>query len=282
MGVLLRRWRQRRGVSQLDLSIEVGVSTRHLSFVETGRSRPSAEMVLTLAQGLGVPLRERNTLLLAAGYAPRFPARALDDADLAPARAAVQRLLDAHDPYPGVVIDRCWNVLGMNAAAAALTAGLPDEVLGPPANVYRLCLHPNGLAARTVNFAQWAGHLLQQVQRTVAVTDDDTVRALLAEVRSYPTVTAMVDTALPADTAATDDGAVLDDRTGVPVVPPVLVPWVLDIDGGQRLSLFSSLTSFGAPGDVTLDELAVELFFPSDEATAALLTGAAGRRWART
>ena len=188
VGALLRDWRTRRRVSQLDLSLSVGVSARHLSFIETGRSRPSPEMVIALAEGLDIPLRERNTLLLAAGFAPRYMARRLEDSALSPARAAITRLLDAHDPYPGVVIDRCWNIVGANAAATTLTAGLPDELLGPPANVYRLCLHPDGLAGRTLNFAEWGGYLLHQLQRTVTLTGDPAVRALQREVLAYPGV----------------------------------------------------------------------------------------------
>ncbi len=257
VGVLLRGWRERRRVSQLDLSLSVGVSARHLSFVETGRSRPSPELLLALAEGLDIPLRESNTLLLAAGYAPRYPSRPLDDPALAPARAAVQRLLDAHHPYPGVAIDRCWNIVAANAAAAALTAGLPGELLGPPPNVYRLCLHPKGLAARTLNFGEWSGYLLHQLRRTLALTDDPAVRALDAEVRQYMGIADAVTRRTPPDSV------------------PLLVPWVLDAGEGRRLSLFTTLTTFGTPRDVTLDELAVELFYPADEASADLLRGAA-------
>jgi transcriptional regulator with XRE-family HTH domain len=257
VGVLLRDWRARRRVSQLDLSLSVGVSARHLSFIETGRSRPSAELLLDLAEGLDVPLRERNTRLLAAGYAPRYSSRPLDDDALGPARDAIQRLLDAHDPYPGVLIDRCWNIVGANAAASALTAGLPAGLLGPPANIYRICLHPDGLAGRTLNFADWAGYLLHQLRRTVALTGDSTLQALDTEVRDYPGV---------ADVAP---------GRGVPQgSASLLVPLVLDVGGGQRLSLFSTLTTFGTPRDVTLDELAVELFYPADAGSADLLRGA--------
>ncbi|MGA9491155.1 MAG: helix-turn-helix transcriptional regulator [Mycobacterium sp.] len=253
VGVLLREWRTRRRVSQLDLSLNVGVSARHLSFIETGRSRPSPEMVIALAEGLDIPLRERNTLLLAAGFAPRYQARRLEDSALSPARAAIARLLDAHDPYPGVVIDRCWNIVGANAAASALTAGLPDQLLGPPANVYRLSLHPDGLAGRTVNFAEWGGYLLHQLRRTVALTGDPAVRALEEEVLAYPGV------------------AALTARAAAPDSTSLLVPFVLDVGGGRRLSMFTTLTTFGTPLDVTLAELAVELFYPADDASADLL-----------
>jgi transcriptional regulator with XRE-family HTH domain len=261
VGVLLREWRARRRVSQLDLSLNVGVSARHLSFVESGRSRPSAELLLALADGLDIPLRECNTLLLAAGHAPRYPSRPLDDAALGPARDAVQRLLAAHDPYPGILIDRCWNIVATNSAAAALTAGMPESLLGPPANVYRLCLHPDGLAARTLNFGEWARYLLHQLRRTVALTGDPALRSLDAEVRDYRGIADLT----------TGQRAPNDN-------PPLLVPLVLDIGGGQRLSLFTTLTTFGTPRDVTLDELAVELFYPADESSAALLRDAARGR----
>ncbi|OBJ24896.1 helix-turn-helix domain-containing protein [Mycobacterium sp. 1245801.1] len=255
VGALLREWRTRRRVSQLDLSLSVGVSARHLSFIETGRSRPSPEMVLTLADGLDIPLRERNTLLLAAGFAPRYQSRPLEDPALSPAREAVQRLLDAHDPYPGILIDRCWNIVGTNAAASALTAGLPEELLGPPANVYRLCLHPDGLAGRTLNFPDWAGYLLNQLRRTVALTGDLGLAALDKEVRDYPGVTAA------AEARRTPESASL------------LIPFILDVGGGRRLSMFTTLTTFGTPLEVTLAELAVELFYPADTETADLLRG---------
>ncbi len=256
VGVLLREWRSRRRVSQLDLSLSVGVSARHLSFIETGRSHPSPEMVLALADGLDIPLRERNALLLAAGFAPRYRSRPLEDAALSPARDAVQRLLDAHDPYPGLVIDRCWNIVGANAAASALTAGMPADLLGPPANVYRLSLHPDGLGGRTLNFTEWAGYLLHQLRRTIALTGDPQLRALDEEVRGYPGVAA----AAKAGSAPTDNDA-------------LLIPFVLDVGDGRRLSMFTTLTTFGTPLDVTLAELAVELFYPSDAESAALLRG---------
>ncbi len=243
-------------MSQLDLSLNVGVSARHLSFIETGRARPSPEMVLTLAEGLDIPLRERNTLLLAAGFAPRYKSRPLEDAALSPARDAVQRLLDAHDPYPGIVIDRSWNIVGANAAASALTAGLPDDLRGPPANVYRLSLHPDGLAGRTLNFPQWSGYLLGQLRRTIALTGDPALRALEEEVRAYPGVATAAARGAPVD----DPGA-------------LLVPFVLDVGGGQPLSMFTTLTTFGTPLDVTLDELAIELFYPADDESDELLRG---------
>lgn len=248
VGELLRDWRTRRRRSQMDLALDVGVSTRHLSFVETGRSRPSPELVLALASHLDVPLRERNALLLAAGYAPRFTQRPLDDPSMGHVRASIQRMLDPHDPYPGVVIDRLWNVAMANRAALMLTAGMPDELAGPPLNVYRLCLHPDGLARRTTNFVDWATYLLEQLRRSIVLSGDPTLEALLDEVSAYPNVQQI----LPlVGTARGDD-------------PPLLVPLRLSTPAGE-LSLFTTLTTFGTPRDVTIDELAIELFFPADE-----------------
>jgi transcriptional regulator with XRE-family HTH domain len=259
VGELLREWRMRRRRSQMDLALDVGVSTRHLSFVETGRSRPSPELVLAIAQHLDVPLRERNTLLLAAGYAPRYGERSLEAPAMRQVRASLQRLLDAHDPYPGVVIDRRWDVVLANRSASALTTGVDPALLGPPLNVYRVCLHPDGLAARTLNFGEWATYLLGQLRRSIVLTGDPTLEAIEQEVRDYPNVAHVVAAAPP---------PVWDD-------PPLLVPLVLDA-GDEQLSLFTTLTTFGTPRDVTLDELAVELFFPSDERTDALLRLGAG------
>lgn len=254
VGALIREWRTRRRRSQLDLALDVGVSTRHLSFVETGRSRPSPELVLALAHHLEVPLRERNTLLLAAGYAPRFSQRTLDEATMAPMRAAIGRLLDAHHPYPGLLIDRQWNVLLANDAAASLTAGLPDELLGPSLNVYRLTLHPDGLSGRILNFPDLAGSMVQHLRHSATVTGDPAVEALLQEVLGYPNV-AHIRPLL--DLAGSSD-------------PPLLVPFRVATPAGE-LSLFTTLTTFGTPLDVTLEELVVELFYPADDASAELL-----------
>ena len=254
VGELLRDWRTRRRRSQLDLALDVGVSTRHLSFVETGRSRPSVERVLALAHHLDVPLRERNGLLLAAGYAPRFSQLSLDDPAMANVRASIQRMLDAHDPYPGAVIDRQWNVAMVNRAGLMLAQGIPDHLLGPPMNVYRLCLHPDGLARRTTNFTDWATYLLEQLRRSIVVTGDPTLVALLEEVSNYPNV---VQIAPLVDANGRDE-------------PPILVPFQLSTPLGQ-LSLFTTLTTFGTPLDVTIDELAIELFFPADDASDQML-----------
>jgi transcriptional regulator with XRE-family HTH domain len=254
IGPMMRDWRTRRGRSQLDLSLDVGVSTRHLSFVENGRSRPSPELVLAVAEHLDVPLRERNTMLLAAGFAPRYAARDLDDHAMRRVSASLQRMLDLHHPYPGVAIDRQWNVLLRNDAAAALTAGLPDDVVRTTPNVFRMCLHPDGLAARTRNFDEWGGYLLRQLRRTIVLTGHEGLVALEAEVLGYPDVARLL-RKMP--TQRGDDS-------------PILVPFVLDA-GGVELTFFTTLTTFGTPLDVTLDELAVELFFPADDATEAAL-----------
>jgi transcriptional regulator with XRE-family HTH domain len=237
----------------MDLALDVGVSTRHLSFVETGRARPSPELVLALADRLEVPLRERNDLLLAAGYAPRYHARPLDDPQLQRARAAVQRMLDAHDPYPGVAIDRHWNVILTNEAASMLTAVVTPELLGPPVNVFRVCLRRGGLMDRTVNLEEWATYLLRQLRRAWARTGDPAFGALLDELRQDDRIAAIDDAA-----RSNGDGDAL------------VVPLRLAL-GDAELSMFTTLTMFGGPRDVTLDELAVELFYPADDATEALL-----------
>ncbi|MGD9754969.1 MAG: helix-turn-helix domain-containing protein [Acidimicrobiia bacterium] len=254
-GPLIRQWRTRRRRSQLDLALDVGVSTRHLSFVETGRARPSPELLMALARGLDVPLRECNAWLLAAGYAPRYPETPLDAESMGRVRATLQRLLDGHDPYPGVVIDRFWNVLVANRAALLFLDGVAPAALAEPLNVFRLCLHPDGLAARTRNFEQWSAYLLGQLHRAALVTGDASLAGLADEVAGYPNLDGLADwrrEAAPRDTS-------------------LLVPWELGLPGGRVLSLFGTVTTFGTPQDVTLAELAVELFYPADEASEQLL-----------
>lgn len=262
VGEILRDWRSRRRRSQLDLALHVGVSTRHLSFIETGRSRPSPAMLDALAGALEVPLRERNRLLLAAGYAPRYAASALDDAGMRQVRSALDRLLRAHEPNPGLVLDRQWNVVLANRSALALAGLLPPELTQPVLNVFRASLHPQGLAAFTENFADWAAYLLHTMHRAVAGTADPALAALQAEVLAYPNVAALVTTGLP-------DGA---------TDMPLLVPCVLRLPHLQdaRLSMFTTLTTFGTPRDITLDELSIELFYPADDASEALLRQMAG------
>jgi transcriptional regulator with XRE-family HTH domain len=248
LGDLLRAWRAKRRLSQLELGLRAGVSPRHLSFVETGRSRASAELLVALADVLDLPLRERNALLLAGGHAPRWPETPLDALDMAAVQQAITRVLDAHDPFPGIALDRHWNVVIANRAAQRLVALVPPALREPRPNTFRLGLHPMGIAAFTVNFDDWGRHLLHELQRLADDTIDAKATALLDEVRGYPNVQALL-------------------RAPPPPAPvQLLVPCVLELQG-QRLSLFTTLATFGSPRDVTLAELTVELFYPADDAT---------------
>ena len=249
-GGLLRSWRRQRRMTQLDLSTSADVSTRHLSFLETGRATPSREMVLQLAERLAVPLRERNVLLHAAGFAPAYPHRPLDAPEMASARAAVDRVLTGHEPYPALAVDRWWDVVSMNAAATVLASDVDPALLGPPANVYRISLHPDGLAPRVIDFPDFAHHLLAQLRHDVGVSADPGLAALLDEVEAYPTVRA-----LPRRTVRRD---------------AVVTPMRLRHPRGE-LAMFTTITTFGTPVDVTLAELAIETFFPMDAQTAARL-----------
>lgn len=248
VGALLRQWRQRRRLSQLDLACEAEISTRHLSFVETGRALPSREMLLHLAEQLDIPLRERNRLLTAAGYAPLYSQHALDDPALSAARSAIEQLLKAHEPYPALAIDRQWNLLAANASVAPFLAGLPAELLGPPLNVLRVSLHPQGLAPRIVNLAQWRAYLLMRLQHDIDISGDPQLLELQAELLSYP---------------APDEA----------VEPPAdCVLMALQFQTAQGvLSLIGTTTVFGTPNDVTLAELALETFFPADAESAQYL-----------
>lgn len=251
-GRLLREWRLRRRLSQLELACEADVSTRHLSFVESGRSTPSREMVLRLAEQLDVPLRDRNKLLVAAGYAPVYPERRLDDPDLEAARRAVDLVLKSQEPYPAVAVDRHWTLVAANAAVPPLLAGAAPALLTPPVNVLRLTLHPDGLAVRIVNLAQWRAHLFARLERQIEASADSVLVDLLAELREYPAPSGEA----PVETKGEYAGMV--------------VPFTLASERGM-LAFFSTTTVFGTPLDVTLDELAIESFFPADAATAALL-----------
>src|SRR5262245_28095440 len=255
IGEHLRGWRQRRRLSQLDLAADAEISTRHLSFLETGRAQPSREMVLRLAERLDVPLRERNTLLVAAGFAPVFPQRALDDPALKAARHAVELVLTGHEPYPALAIDRHWTMVASNQAVAPLLVGVEASLLQPPVNVLRLSLHPNGLAPRIVNLPQWRSHLLARLRQQIDVTADATLVALLDELRRYSVAQRSKAGAPPAATR---------DYSGI------VVPFELATDAGT-LAFFSTTTVFGTPVDVTLSELALEAFFPADAATAEAL-----------
>jgi len=257
VGPLLRQWRQRRRLSQLSLACDAEVSTRHLSFLETGRSQPSRQMVLLLAERLEVPLRERNTLLVAAGFAPVFTEHPLTDPALDVARRAVDLVLKGHEPYPALAIDRHWTLVAANRAVAPLLAGIEPTLLQPPVNVLRLSLHPGGIAPRIVNASEWRTHIVERLRRQVVATADSTLAALLAELRSYP----LADAGAAADDPTSDYGG-------------VVVPLRLRTEGGV-LSFVSTTTIFGTPVDVTLSELAIESFFPADAATAAALQAAA-------
>ncbi|OYU93176.1 MAG: transcriptional regulator [Burkholderiales bacterium PBB5] len=254
VGDILRGWRSRRRRSQMDLALHVGVSTRHLSFIETGRARPSPAMLDALSGALDVPLRERNRLLLAAGYAPRYAARSLDEAGMRQVHNALGRLLQAHEPNPGLVLDRQWNVVLANRSALALAALLPDHLKQPTFNVFRASLHPQGLAPLTENFSDWASYLLPTLRRAVANSADEVLVALEQEVRAYPNVQALAPSTPP------DAGA----------EAPLLVPCVLTLPQG-KLSMFTTITTFGTPRDITLDELSIELFYPADDSTEKLL-----------
>jgi len=243
----LREWRQRRRLSQLDLALDAEISTRHLSFLETGRAKPSRDMVIRLAEQLETPLRERNALLMAAGFAPVFVERPLDDPALAPARRAIDLILEGHSPYPALVIDLRWNLVAANGAVAPLMAGTAPDLHGPPLNVMRLALHPRGLAPRIVNFAEWRAHLLERLRRQAALSNDPGLAELLEEVLTYPVPPAP-------DRRPEDFGG-------------VAVPLQLMV-GDQVLSFLSTVTVFGAALDVTLSELSLETFFPADQATA--------------
>jgi transcriptional regulator with XRE-family HTH domain len=251
IGELLREWRQRRRLSQLDLAVEAEISTRHLSFLETGRSSPSREMLLRLAEQLEVPLRERNALLVAAGFAPVFSERRLDDPAMDPARQAMDLVLTGHEPYPALAVDRHWTMVAANNAVAPLLEGVAPELLRPPVNVLRVALHPQGLAPRTVNFTEWRNHLLARLRRQVDLSADPVLSELLKELTGYR---APVSTRppRPAEEAA------------------IVVPLQLEVRG-DVLSMFSTTSVFGTPVDLTVAELALETFFPADAATAELL-----------
>jgi transcriptional regulator with XRE-family HTH domain len=253
IGDLVREWRHRRRRSQLDLACDGEISTRHLSFIETGRATPSREMLLRLAEVLDVPLRERNLMLLSAGYAPKFSERPLDDPALAAARDAVGLVLRGHEPYPAVAVDRHWTLVAANASMAPLLDGVELSLLAPPANVLRIGLHPLGLAPRIANLAEWRDHLLGRLRRQVADTGDSLLRALLDELTQYP--------ATNAHSAA---GRASRDYAGVVVPLELVTP-------AGTLAFFGTVTVFGTPLDVTLSELAVEAFFPADAATAECL-----------
>ncbi len=248
-GEHLKHWRQHRRLSQLDLAHEAQISTRHLSFVETGRSVPSREMVLRLAERLDVPLRERNALLVAAGYAPMYRERPLDDPALASARQAVDLILKSHEPYPALAVDRHWNLLAANRVVPHLLEGADPSLLEGQVNVLRLSLHPKGLAPRIVNIVQWRNHIFERLRQQVQATGDAGLAALLEELRAL---------ALP---EGVQDLHIEGEHLGV------AMPFRFRSREGGVLNFISTTTVFGTPADITLQELALETFFPADAAT---------------
>jgi transcriptional regulator with XRE-family HTH domain len=247
--VLLRQWRQRRRLSQLDLALSANVSTRHLSHVETGKASPSSAMIERLAEQLEVPLRDRNRLLLSGGYAPVYPEHALSAPPMAAVSAAIRQVLTAHLPFPALVIDGHWDMVDANEAVPPLLAGVSSDLLEPPVNVLRLSLHPLGLAPRIVNLGQWRAHLLDRIGRQIEATGDPELVDLRRELASYP------------------GGA---PAPGSTVPNSIIVPMRYRTDTGD-LNFFSTTTVFGTPRDITVAELAIESFYPADAETAAAL-----------
>jgi transcriptional regulator with XRE-family HTH domain len=238
-------------MSQLNLALDAGISTRHLSFLETGRSTPSREMVLLLAKQLDLPLRERNHLLLAAGYAPVYSETRLDGPQLESVRAAVRQVLRSQEPCPAIVVDRSFNLVDANSGVAVLTAGVSRVLLAPPINVMRVALHPDGMARRIVNLGEWRSHLLGRLRRRVARTHDPDLVRLLRELQAYPCDHAEPDVELPGPGA-------------------VFVPLRIRL-GDRQLAFFSTMATFGTPLDITVSELAIESFFPADSETTAFV-----------
>lgn len=262
-GDLLRDWRQRRRLSQLALAVDAEISQRHLSFVESGRSLPSREMVLRLTEQLEVPLRERNAILVAAGFAPIYRDRPLDAPELAGARAVIARILDGHDPHPALAVDRHWTLLASNRAVGALLAGVAAHLLEGPVNVLRISLHPEGLAGRIVNFREWQNHIFRRLAHEIAVSADPQLTALLDELKTYPS-----------------PGGIAAPRRAGPVETSgaIAIPLILTSPAGP-LSFLSTTTVFGTAVDVTLSEVTIEAFFPADAQTVktmAVLAGQAG------
>lgn len=252
VGDHLRHWRQLRRLSQQDLALDAQLSTRHLSCVETGRASPSRELVLRLCDRLAVPLRERNAWLASAGYAPMYREQSLDDSTMRSARRAIQHILDGHEPWPAVAFDRHWNMVLHNRMIAPFLAGVAPELLKPPINLLRISLHPQGLAPSIVNLNQWRTHLFARLRSQEQTTGDEALSALLAELMAYP--------------GRSPDNAVQLDAE----VPGVLMPFLIETPLGV-LNLISTITIFGSPTDITLQELALETFFPGDDASASML-----------
>jgi transcriptional regulator with XRE-family HTH domain len=251
IGSMLRSWRQRRNLSQLELALDADVSARHISFLETGRSQPSREMVVRLASELDVPLRERNRLLLAAGYAPVYAERSLEAPEMSLVKDALDRFLRAHEPYPALVVDRRHDLLAANDALDLLLAGVAPDLLEPPANALRVALHPQGMASRTLNLGEWSAHLMRRLRREAQTTGDPQLFELYDELLTYPGVQAA--------------SAQLEIVQG-DIILPLRIR-----DGDGELSFFSTLSTFGTAADITLAELSIEAFYPSNARTAGRL-----------
>lgn len=251
VGEQLRGWREKRRISQLDLALDADISTRHISFIETGRSRPSADMVELLARQLDIPLRARNQMLIAAGHAPRHAEHRLDDASLAEARYIIDHLLQGHEPYPALAVDRHWQMISSNNAVGLLLKEVAPELLKSPINVLRVSLHPDGLGARIRNYEEWRHHILHRLDRQIAYTMDDELTDLREELASY--------------TAPACGRSRVDE-----IKPNIAIPLIIDSSVGA-LSFLSTTTIFGTPTDITLSEIAIEAFFPSDAETAGRL-----------
>lgn len=247
MGALLREWRERRRLSQLQLSLDADISARHLSFVETGRSKPTKDMILRLSEQLDVPLRDRNGLLLAGGYAPAYPAGSLDAPELSAVRSALRQVLTGHEPNPALVVDRHWHLVEGNGSVRLFLDGAAADLLTPPVNVLRLSLHPAGMAPNIANLGEWRAHVLGRLHRQATATADTALRELHAELRGYP-----CDQPEP--------------EVELPGAGDVVVPLRFRHEGAQ-LSFFSTTTVFGTPLDITVSELAIESFFPADQST---------------
>ena len=293
VGEQLRSWRERRHVSQLDLSLQAGISARHLSFVETGRSKPSSGLILRLSEELDVPLRERNVLLLAGGFAPAYPERGLDAPPLSAVTEAMRQVITAHMPNPALAVDGHWELIDANDAVSLLTAGTAAELMEPPVNVLRVSLHPDGMAPRILNLGQWRQHVLFRLRRQADRSGDPFLHDLYEELSGYPGGDGAGEAGRAGGSRRASGARGASGVNGVGKVTgtgeangageaaDVVLPMRLRV-GDAELSFLSTTTVFGSPLDVTVAELAIESFYPADAATAAAMralspTGAAAQ-----